>query len=168
MIAYAIPGFVLVSALSTIVPEIKIWLVGLESIGPNIAGFLFSGTSSIAAGLVVSAIRWAFVDSILHRTGLRPPSWEDPEIHQRLNLVSFLVDAHYRYYQFYANTAVSGMLAIGLLLIDGGAGLARSSPLLMASILTVIVLFAASRDALAKYYRRMSGSLRPDSGSPPT
>mgnify|MGYP001794338227 CR=1 FL=1 len=169
MIAYAIPGFILVSGLGQLIPEVRVWLIGLDDIGPTVAGFLFSGTSSIAAGLIVSAIRWAMLDTLMHATGLTPPSWSGPDLHIRTNIIEFLVDAHYRYYQFYANTAIAGVLAFGMYLARPQPDAATDGWLFPAALILVIVLLIAARDALSKYYSRAQSAMEAElPGSAPT
>jgi hypothetical protein len=65
----------------------------------------------------------------------------------------YLVQNHFRYYEFCSNTLIALLLAYGLNRFAGtlpflGVGTDLGMLVLLA------VLFAASRDALAKYYTR--------------
>jgi len=161
VIAFLIPGFGVLWGLSGFSPTVEQWLGASPTEAPAIGGFLYGTLASIAAGLIVSAIRWAAVDSLHHATGVKPPRWDFSQLQKNVQAFDVLVEVHYRYYQFYANTLVAfavvycanrwaeqGILArrpVGWL--DAmGVGLA-------------IILWIASRDTLRKYYSRTASIL---------
>jgi hypothetical protein len=51
------------------------WFSGVPENPPTIAGFLYVTLASTAGGVVVSAIRWAIIDTIHHWTGVAAPNW---------------------------------------------------------------------------------------------
>lgn len=69
----------------------------------------------------------------------------------------YLVESHYRYYQFYANTLIAVVWAYSVNRLLKTSSLLRFGTDLGVFILCA-VLFAGSRDALAKY-RHRSGQL---------
>ena len=82
LIAYLIPGFILIWGLGQWSPDVAAWLAGADGAGPTIGGFLIISVASIAAGMTASAIRWALIDTIHHATGLTRPQWRDVFLHE--------------------------------------------------------------------------------------
>ena len=162
VIAYLIPGFIAVVAVAGVVPTIAAWLAAPPQGQPTIGGFLYATLASLAAGLVISSVRWGLIDTIHHRTGITPPKWDFSVLEPNLAAYSLLVEFHYRYYQFNANTFVAIAIAYAVRLAGGcrwcgGAGWAD-----LGFVIVEAVLLAASRDALRKYYSRVSQVLGPD------
>ncbi|HVV70327.1 MAG TPA: hypothetical protein VHI52_02330 [Verrucomicrobiae bacterium] len=87
--------------------------------------------------------------------GIKRPEWRDQHLDGSLEAFDYLVENHYRYYQFYSNTLVAILWAYPV------HRAMNSSPLLgfgtdLGAIVLCAVLFAGSRDTLAKYYSRTS------------
>ena len=81
------------------------------------------------------------------------PVWDDGRLADVLGGFDYLVQSHYRYYEFSANALLAGVSVYILNRLLG------TFPFLGVSIdlgilIVSSVLFAASRDALAKYYIR--------------
>ena len=160
LIAYILPGFTALWGASYLWEPLGSWFGTTPLDAPTVGGFLFLTLASITAGLTVSTIRWLIVDTLHHRTGLPPPSWDFSLLRQNPAAFAILVDAHYRYYQFNANMLVSlsavyvaRRLALGF--APGTFGLADLGFPLLAC-----VFFLGSRDALRKYYQRAGELLR--------
>jgi hypothetical protein len=84
-----------------------------------------------------------------------PPAWDDTQLGEQLTAFDYLVENHYRYYQFVANLLIAAggtYLANRLLGQSAVLGIATDAVVLI----VCGVLFFASRDALAKYYSRTS------------
>jgi len=85
-------------------------------------------------------------------TFLWPSNWAS-RLEDRLAAFNYLVESHYRYYQFVANTLVAVLWAYSI-----NRWMKTSSLLGVGTDLLVVILcralFAASRDALSKYYTR--------------
>jgi len=152
LIAYVLPGFVTLWAVALVSPAVHGWLVGSTASGPNVGGFMYVSMASVATGMTVSALRWAVVDSLHVFTGLVRPAWDDSRLSERLRGFEALVENHYRYYQFYANTLVALALAYPTWRINAHAGLLH--PMDFGFLLVEGVFLAASRDALRRYYHR--------------
>ncbi|MGA2501269.1 MAG: hypothetical protein ABSH20_26315, partial [Tepidisphaeraceae bacterium] len=128
VIAYMLPGLVCLAGLSPFSPMVRSWLAmtgsgnpaGSAGPGaPSVAGFCFVALASLAAGLMVSAVRWAAVDSLHHRTGVTRPAWEDATLSVKLEAFDYIVENHYRYYQFYANMLVALPFSYAALRVAG-------------------------------------------------
>lgn len=156
LIAYLLPGFVVLLGLAPLSPTVEAWLQGTQTNAPTLGGFLYVTAGSMAAGMIASGFRWIVVDTIHHACGLRRPEFDDARLAEKLPAIQMLIEIHYRYYQFYANMLV----ALVFLHAAWRAGGARSQvdgfDIDVALVVIDLVLFAASRDALRKYYRRSS------------
>ncbi len=153
VIAYLLPGFIGLAGIAPFAPVIAAWLqpgtYSEASLGPPVYAILAATT----IGMIVSCFRWLLVDHIHERTGIVPPLWDDRSLEQRLVAFNYLVESHYRYYQFVANSLVAVVLAYSINRLVG------TSPFLgiwtdLGVLILCITLFAGSRDALAKYYAR--------------
>ncbi len=154
LIAYLIPGFIVIWGLGQWSPEVAAWLAGSDGSGPTIGGFLIISIASIAAGMTASALRWALVDTIHHATGVHRPDWSDVFLHERIKAYEWLVENHYRYYQFYANTLVALISAHVFWRIATPITGFTSLEIDASLVALDLVFFAGSRDALRRYYRR--------------
>jgi len=121
---------------------------------------IYALMAAMTFGMILSCCRWLIVDRLHHRTCVRLPEWNDSRLDDRLDAFDYLVEVHYRYYQFYANTLVAIVWAYGV------NRFTRTLPLLgvgtdLAALILCFVLFVGSRDALTKYYTRTSRLLGP-------
>lgn len=159
LIAYLIPGFIAVWGASFAVPEIQLLLLGPASDGPTLGGFLYVTVGSVAAGMSANATRWAILDTIHHYTGLVRPAWDDALLHERVVAYEWLVENHYRHYQFYGNTLFAVIFAY--LCWQGSlVGLGYEFGWLDSTIgVLSLILAAGSRSTLARYYRRSESLL---------
>ena len=160
VIAFLLPGFVFLWALLLSFPGLASWLVS-PSAGspeavpelPSVGGFLYSALTSLALGLILSALRWWIIDSLLSRMGIKDPDFDFSHLKKPEAASAFreLIENHYRYYQYYANT---------LMAILAGCLLYRASGhfvpwgVYATVVFTAVVLFLGARDALKKYYER--------------
>jgi len=159
-IAYVVPGFLGVLQLSAFSKPLGDWLALGADTAPTIAGFLYASTTSVGAGLTASAVRWLTIDTLHHHTGVSQPRWSFKRLQANAGAFVSVVQNHYRYYQFYANTLI--VIVLGSLIGRGPGVLAGLHPLpALPFDLALIAIFAvASRDALRKYYDRASDLLR--------
>lgn len=166
LIAYIIPGFTLLAGLSTVYEPLRVWFplspVSLDEIAitssHTIGGFLYATLMSIGVGMILGAIRWAVIDTIHHRTGVGRPAWDGAELQKNLRAFSFLIEIHYHFYQFYGSSTIAVVILLAARLY---AGIWPFGTLDVLLILLAGIFFAASRDALTKYYARTSGFLTP-------
>jgi hypothetical protein len=153
-IAYVLPGFTVIRGVPFIGASAG-W--GVEG-DPTLSGFLSGTVEAIAAGLTVSTVRWLLLDSLHHRTGLKPPAWDFALLEKNVDAFEYLVHIHYRYYKFYANMVVALVWAYAA----GGYALGWRG---VGYWLLVGLFFLGSRDALRKYYDR-AGRLLGDRTDP--
>jgi hypothetical protein len=109
--------------------------------------------AATAAGMVVSCFRWFLVDRVHVLTGVPAPVFNPRALEERPAAVNFLIENHYRYYQFYANALVAVVWTYSIF------RLLKASPHLgigtdIGAVVLCAVLFAGSRDALWKYRGR--------------
>lgn len=165
LIAYILPGFVVLLGVSFFSPTVQSWLAASPILAPTVGGFLYVTLGSTAAGLIVSAVRWAIIDTIYHHTGIPEPQWSFAALRDRLGAFETLVQYHYRYFQFYANMLVAISFAYAARLLAVGIDSIQSLGLHVGFVIVWIILLAGSRDALRKYYRRASDLLSDETAS---
>ena len=158
VIAYVLPGYVALWGTAAAVAPLQQWLLFTPEEEPTTVRFLAAVLGSLAVGLVVSAVRCGSIDQLHHWTGLPHPRVEFRALEQQLSAFLVVVEHNYRYYQFYANMAVSLPFAVGSFWATGG-----SIPLnsFLAATFVEIVLLFASRDSLRRFYRRTADILAP-------
>lgn len=152
LIAYVLPGFVALWGLSYPSEAVRAWLFGAELTGPGVGSVVHLFLASVACGMTSGAVRWAALDWLHHRTGVPRPRWDDSRLPERLVAYEFLIEIHYRYFQFYGNSLVSMLFAYSLWRRSGSAGGFGWVDLGVLFIGGVSI--AGSRDALRKYYSR--------------
>ena len=159
LIAYLVPGFVALWGVSFVEEDLRVLLRGPAAEGPTIGGFLYVTVGSVAAGMIANALRWAAIDTAHHFTGLERPLWTDAALHERVAAYDWLVENHYRHYQFYGNTLIAVLFAYfcwRLSLADASPGVGWLDGAVVA---LSIVLAAGSRSTLTRYYRRAESLL---------
>lgn len=153
-IAYLVPGFLVLIGLACVSDGVGLWLNGVGSSGPSVGSFLFVVVASTAAGMTVSAFRWLILDKAHELTGLARPPLEERMLYQRLEAFDYIVENHYRYYQFYGNSAIALVVAYAAWVTGGRPG-DPGFPLAELWVGVIVAVFVAgSRDTLRKYYSR--------------
>jgi hypothetical protein len=154
LIAYLIPGFTALWGLGHVSEPVRAWLQGAGSGGPSVGSALYVVLASIGCGMTASLFRWLLVDTLHHRTGVVKPVLDESNLTEKLAAFDYLVENHYRYYQFYGNSAVAMVVAYTAWRVGAGAdsGLPAGQVLCLALLTGVFLL--GSRDALLKYYAR--------------
>ena len=147
IIAWWLPGAFLLWMLSYQLPPNA--LTDDKSIG----GFLFASLAALVLGVIVNALRWSICDRWFFRS-FEKPSHEQYSLlkdsERTLAAFQALVDANYRWYQAYANTAVA---AVSGCLINV---FTRKWPwwtIFFAAIL-ILILLPAARNELETFYKR--------------
>lgn len=159
LIAYILPGFVVVSGAALIYPPVRVLIMPTLGLADGVESTAFVALATLLAGMFVSALRWLLVDTLHHLTGLRRPEWDDAKLPDKLPAFSSIVEDHYRFYQCNANLAV----AFAFVYIAWRVQQPPFAPWADEAFLLIEFLFlATSRDNLRKYYARASRLL----GSP--
>lgn len=154
VIAYLLPGFVALWGVSYFSPTVDAWISASQQNAPTVAGFMYVTLASLAAGVTVSAVRWAVIDHFHHATGIVPPAWKFANLEGKLQGYLTLIENHYRYYQFYSNMFVAAAFSFATKAVLAGATVTLTSLAGIAFVALELVLFAGSRDTLRKYYSR--------------
>ena len=153
LIAYLLPGFIGLAGLASLFPAVAGWLRPVSQGDLGLAPPVYAVLGATAVGLVLSCFRWVFIDHLHQWTGVARPPWDDTKLERVLGGFDYLVQSHYRYYEFCGNTLLAVLLAYGLNRSLGSLPLLGAGTDLAVAVIS-LVLFAASRDALAKYYLR--------------
>lgn len=161
LIAYVLPGFTLLCGLATVFEPLRLWLLGSDPRSSTLAigGVLYITAASVVAGMMLNALRWAVIDTAHHATGLTRPVWNDALLADRLPAFERLVEDHFRYYQFYGNTALAGLFAAAAWRSSVYTIDAPQTLLVVVFLVLELTLVMASRDALRRYYRRTGALL---------
>ena len=156
LIAYVLPGITAVWGASYLSPTLRTWLGSTSNEVPTIAGFLYATLAAIAAGLIMSTVRWMVVDTIHYLTGVPRPRWDFSRFGEKVMAYDKLGEIHYRYYQHYSNMLVALVFTYFARRISLGL---FSHPLEWADVgfITLAIIFAAgSRDTFRKYNHRLT------------
>lgn len=155
LIAYVLPGFIALVGLAPVFPSVAQWLrpVSAGELDLGLGPPLYAILAATALGLLLDSARWISIDRIHHWMGVKRPAWEDSQLDRVLGAFDYLVQNHYRFYAFNANTLLAATIAY---VVNRFAGtlpfLGLSTDVGM--VLLVAVLFLASRSALTNYFAR--------------
>lgn len=153
LVAYLVPGVTVLSGFVPYSPTLQHWFATSSADAPTIGGFLYLTVASLAAGMILSAVRWAAVDTIHALTGLPAPDLNYRRLSDRVEAIALLIEIHYRHYLFYANMLVATAIAYLAYRVSHGLfGVWDWRDLGVFGM--AAVFFGMSRDTLRKYYRR--------------
>jgi hypothetical protein len=162
LIGFLLPGFTVLWGLSYFSETVRNWLSG-ASTTPTVGGFMYVTLASVAAGVTVSTVRWAVIDTVHRWTGLRQPAWDFSRLQDNVAAYNVLNDIHYKYYLFHGNHLISLSFLyvarrIHLGFLTAPFGWADAGFLALS-----VVLFAGSRNTLRNYFSRVSQLLGTES-----
>jgi hypothetical protein len=170
LIAFLTPGFTVLWGASYFSETIRHWLSVSSASTPTVGGFMYVTLASVAAGVVVSTVRWAVVDTMHEWTGLPQPSWDFSRLQENVAAYHVLNEIHYKYYQFHGNMVVALFFAYMARRMHLGFSTAPFGWFDLGFLLLLVILYAGSRDTLRKYYVRVSqllGSETPENRARP-
>jgi hypothetical protein len=160
VISLLLPGFICLWGLSFSVPQIGAWLLATRTDAtPTVGGFFYSTLASLSLGLVLSALRWMIVDHLHLLTGVKASAANFASLSDDKKLAAFeaVVENHYRYYQYYANTLVAILCSAVAVSLFSDESLGAKT---WVGVLGIsLALFLGSRDALRKYNQRSEAVL---------
>jgi hypothetical protein len=162
LIAYVLPGVVTLAGVSRYSETVRSWFGAAPTGAPTVGGFLFLTLGSVAAGMVVSTIRWMLLDGLHHHTGIQEGHWDFSALEANYKAFEGAVENHYRYYQFYGNMLVAVLVTAYTQWPTWLAFFGDGSHATVAVLVLVGLFFVASRDTLAKYYVRSAELLSPN------
>jgi hypothetical protein len=102
MIAYLVPGATVLLGLSEYFAGLKAWFAMTPESAPTIGGFLYLTVASLAAGMTVSAVRWALIDTVHGWTGIKMPPLDFSNLGRNVDAFALLIEIHYRHYLFFS------------------------------------------------------------------
>ena len=111
--------------------------------------------------MIANVFRWAIIDTIHHRTGVRMPHWDFSLLQERLGGYELMVELHYRYHQFFANMLIALVFTYVAYHSAPSGYAAHFGTMDLGFLVVCVVLFLGSRDALRKYYHRAGELLTP-------
>jgi hypothetical protein len=153
IIAYLLPGFVALAGIAPLSPIVAEWLHPDQT--GSFAAPVYVLLAATALGMVASCFRWLLVDRIHAMTGVVSPLFNARAIEESPGAFNCLIENHYRYYQFYANTLIAVVWAYAVRR-SLTPSLFLRLPTDLGVVILCVVLFAGSRDALVKYRSRSS------------
>jgi hypothetical protein len=165
LIAFVLPGFTALWGASYISPVLRSWLDAADATGPTVGGFLYVTLASVAAGLTVSTVRWAIIDTIHHWTGLPQPPWDFSRLQEHVAAYKVLQEIHYKFYQFNSNSLVSLVFVYVARRFHGGFFAAPFGSFDVGFLLLSAIFYVGSRDTLRKYYARVNDLLGSEPGA---
>ena len=153
IIAFLLPGFLGLYGLSISAGNISGPLAAMNEKDVTVGTALMVSLAALALGLLLSAIRWMFLDHVLLWCGIRDTGMDFSKLGDSKKLEAFeaVVNNHYRYYQYYGNSLVSILMAAGVYI---GAGGQLSRGWIFGVVGLSIVLLLGAGDCLSAYYRR--------------
>jgi hypothetical protein len=166
-IAYILPGFIVLIGMVPLFPAVGKWLLPAPAATDLSVGLgppLYAVMTATALGLVLSCFRWLTIDHLHAWTGLRRPAWNDARLDDLIDGFDYLVQNHWRYYEACGNTLLAVLFAYVTYRV-GNSHAVLGTATDLATLVTLLALFAASRNALRNYYdrtHRLIGRARPD------
>ena len=155
LIAFLLPGFVVLWGASYFSGTIALWLSGSGET-PTVGGFMYVTLASVAAGVTVSTVRWAVIDTIHHWTGLSQPHWDFSRLQDNVAAYNVLNEIHYKFYQFHGNLLIALFFVYVARRVHFGFFAEPLGWVDLGCLLLSVILFVGSRDTLRKYYVRVS------------
>ena len=152
IIAFLAPGFLVLFSYASGLPADSRWISLATQKDQSVGVFFLVFLASLSIGLVVSGIRDLTVDSILrwlHKAGggVTRVNWSRLT-KDKTRLLLLARDNYFRFYQFYANSAV----AIAAAAIIGRVSSSTSSPWLTAAeVIAALALLGAAKRELGRY-----------------
>lgn len=161
IVAYVVPGFVILQGFSYHSATVAAWLANAGGNTTTIGGLLHATLASVACGMFANLSRWAVIDTIHHRTGVRFPRWDFSRLQEQLGAYQLLNELHYKHYQYAANMLMAVVFTYVAFRSSPGGWRTHWGAMDIGVLIVCVVLFFGSRDALTKYYQRVGELLRP-------
>ncbi len=171
VIAYLLPGLVVLSALASCLDAVAEWFTGAQN-GPTLSAFGFVLLAALTCGMTITALRWVVFERVrFPRRGEpwrclvgRPSPLDQAKRRDHAQTYERLRLDHYVHYLCYSNLAVA--VVVAALTWWMGAAVRGAVPgalvtLVGLAAVTVIAacLGAAACDAVARYERRRADLL---------
>ncbi len=159
LIAYLVPGFMVLWGMSYFSETISNWLSASGTTTPTIGGFMYVTLASVAAGVTVSTVRWVILDTLHHWTGLPQPAWDFSRLQENVSAYNVLNEIHYKYYLFHGNAGVALVFLYFARRLNQGFFTSPLGWFDAGFVVLSVILFVGSRDNLRKYLLRVNDLL---------
>ncbi|MCA9234312.1 MAG: hypothetical protein KDA44_02520 [Planctomycetales bacterium] len=167
IITCVLPGCIVLWGIGQLFPPLADAWISVNSLrSATVGSFFYIILASIGAGMTIGCARWLVIDTLHHWTGLRPPRWDFAKLAERTEAFHLLIEIHYKYYLFYANSLTAALFAY---VAWRSRHSLSAEPIGWADAgsLAICLMFAAgSRDTLRRYYRRAGELLRQEETPP--
>lgn len=153
IIAFILPGFLFLFGTVFLVTYSTADFVSQLRPIRQIGGFMFFLLAATSCGMILSAIRWAILDTLHYLTGLKSPELDFGKLEGKSSSFMLIVENNYRYYLFYGNSLIAMLGLVVVAWLEEVPLALRWLPILFC---LMAVLFLASRDSLRRFYSRTS------------
>jgi hypothetical protein len=160
IVAHVLPGFIGLAGITPLFPAVAQWLQPVSQGDMGFGPPIYALMAATTVGMIVGCVRWLVVDHLLEWSGVPKMVRRYESLPDKLDALDHLIEMHYRYYQFYANTLVAILWAYGMNRFYGTLPLLGPGTDLGVLILGAVLL-AGSRDTLTKYRQRLGRVLGP-------
>jgi len=160
VIAFLLPGLIALKAVAYFSPVVTCWFTSCQTSRSPIGSALLLLVGSLAAGVTVSAARWAAIDCYCLRRYKRDDiDYSKVDEHRTAFLT--IIEGRYRFYQFHSNTLIAVAVLLVARLLHSWSSAWRGDRLVVTIALLVAIplLFAASRDGFRRMYRELHAML---------
>ncbi len=154
VMAYLLPGFTGLAGLAPLLPQVNEWLLPVSQEGLGFGPPIYALLLATSVGLIVSCVRWLVIDHLLERLGIPKAIKDYEKLPQVLETYDYLINVHYRYYQFYSNSVISILFAYLPNRLLGTMSLLGLGTDLGVFVVCAVLLLGA-RDALTKYRKKL-------------
>jgi hypothetical protein len=161
VIAYLLPGSVVLWPLSLYSSTLRSWLGVRHEEAPTVGGFLYVTLAALGLGILTNSLRALVLDPLQHRTGIKKRLWSYSELQHPIGAIEFLVVHQFRYYQFSGNTMIAALFAYAAFELHRRGW---SGPVLFGMAAVQILLWFSSRATLRTYYQRLGEILSTEEG----
>jgi hypothetical protein len=122
VIAFIIPGIILLLGLAGVVPAIETLLwANADSTAPSVVGAIYLLIVSIGLGVLISGLRYFTIDTLLrwssgrYKIGCKLPAISYANLAGKQAEYTGLIENYYKFYQFYANSLVALIITFVLI-----------------------------------------------------
>ncbi len=160
VIAYLLPGFLGLWAVAAFDPLARAWLGVAAEKESTVGAFLFALLASLAVGVLLNGLRWKMLDDHVFewpKVGVpKRPKLDRTKLGANLEAYVDLREQQFRFFQFYGNTFMAGLLVILALLVMWAQGRIHWNWIDGLSLLVAVpageaLLFGCARSCLTKY-----------------
>lgn len=184
LIAYLLPGLIAVFGTSLWFPSVSRVFSTFLTAKSNAGLFLLVILAALTAGLFIGMIRWLLLDSTLcrrlfakERMWLR--KWTSPALprpspsdysylarEDRLSLFKAFIDETYRYYQFWAGTAIAMPIVLSgwLSSLDSSLPVSQLLLLILGVVLIEVIILAKALDSYVSMVRGHTSIVKGEEG----